>query len=163
MFVRVQLAILLILCILNLHCGNTKGLALDDGEDEGTGSTESGSDDTSDGGSDDPAEDVQTETISTETSGDNTKTPVPDESTNDNITLNCTDRDAGDSSDADFITVTCGEGDGADVAVYYCDSETVVQEGGSETDTELFTITDIECTVEDDGSGTIVEGETEVG
>jgi hypothetical protein len=77
--------------------------------------------------------------------------------------LNCTNRDAGDSSDADFVTVTCGEGAMATEVVYYCDGETVMREGGAEADTELFTLTTIECTVADDGSGTIVEEETVVG
>lgn len=140
-------------------CGGAPGVIMSDSEleDAQNEGSDSGSEEDSEDSSE--AEDVTTETITTETTGDADNTPIPTEIEEENITLNCTNRTT-DSPDGDFITVTCGEGDGAEVKIYYCDSETVTTQ---EDDGALFTVTTVTCTVEDDGTGTIEEEETIVG
>lgn len=150
-----------ILCgFISAACGGTRGLILSDSElEDAQNEGDSSSSDSDSGSSESDASDVTTDTITTETTGDSDNTPVATEVEAENITLNCTNRTT-DSPDGDYITVTCGDGDGAEVKIYYCDSEIVTDQ---QDDGALFTVMTVTCTVEEDGTGTIEEEETIVG
>lgn len=155
------LSIVFILLLMQTACGGSSGAILSNDELEEAQEEQESSDseDTSTAtATDDTADDVTTETITTETFGDSDNVPVATEIDDGNITLNCTDR-SGDA-ESDYIVVTCGSGDGAATQTYYCSSDTVTDQ---EDDSGLFTITTINCTVGDDGAGTIEEEETIVG
>lgn len=71
--------------------------------------------------------------------------------------LDCTDRDT-DDGDIDFVTATCGSGDSAATTSYYCDTEVVIlkDDAGDET---LFAQTQVTCTVDSEGTGSIEDEE----
>lgn len=167
---RSAMIFILVWAMMFAACGGTPGLIQSEGEleeaqessgdDSSNDSTDSDTDsDTSTDTATDTSNDVTTETTSAVSSGDIDNVPVATEVEDFNITLNCTDRNT-DSPDIDYVTVTCGSGESAQIEVYYCNGEIVTLQ---EDDSELFSVTTIECTVEEDGSGTIVEEETIVG
>lgn len=110
---------------------------------------------------DDTGATVTTGTMTAQVTGEPCNAPSPSALENNDIILDCTDPEPGRDTtdpDADFVTITCGQGDGAAQANYFCVDGVVFKDDGN-SGNELFGSITVACTVDSEGNGSLSEEE----
>lgn len=158
-----------ILCLY--QCGGGQGISFtnptDNNNSGGSGSSDSDSDSDADADAacSDDGSTVSTTNLTAEVSGEPCNTPSPSTAETGVILLDCGTPSPGRTTtdnEADFTTITCGTGGGADIAAYFCTDGVIFKDDGATTE-ELFETVEINCALDDNGNGTIIEGELIIG